>query len=127
MCPFLVTVFTSTDSHSVIVLQMFIAVINENFEIAENSKKSRQASRYWAAHRPQETRMPWLRRLNPYRWIKAQPKAIAVEQLPSDLILPMQKTLVDSYPMQEKVTADVRSSHQICYLPCLKVPYCRNH
>ncbi|EPS97893.1 hypothetical protein FOMPIDRAFT_1127618 [Fomitopsis schrenkii] len=89
-----------------IVLQMFIAVINENFEIAENSKKSRQASHYWAAHRPQETHIPWLRRLNPYRWIKAQPKAIAVEQLPSDLILPMQKTLVDSYPMQEKVAAD---------------------
>ena len=92
---------------------MFIAVINENFEIAENSKKSRQASRYWAAHRPQETHMPWLRRLNPYRWIKAQPKAIAVEQLPSDLILPMQKTLVDAYPMQEKVMGDVSLSHQI--------------
>ncbi|TFY58902.1 hypothetical protein EVJ58_g6125 [Rhodofomes roseus] len=89
-----------------IVLQMFIAVINENFEIAENSKRSRQASHYWASHRPQETPMPWLHRLNPYRWLKAQPKAIAVEQLPSELILPMQKTLVDAYPMQEKVATD---------------------
>ncbi|KAH9916480.1 Ion transport protein-domain-containing protein [Fomitopsis serialis] len=94
-----------------IVLQMFIAVINENFEIAENSKRSRQASHYWASHRPQETRIPWLRRLNPYRWMKAQPKAIAVEQLPSDLILPMQKTLVDSYPMQEKIVADSAKSY----------------
>ena len=118
---------TSSNPRSVIVLQMFIAVINENFEIAENSKKSRQASRYWAAHRPQETRMPWLRRLNPYRWIKAQPKAIAVEQLPSDLILPMQKTLVDSYPMQEKLTAGVRSADQIYSLPCLNLPCRRNH
>ncbi|KAF9810758.1 hypothetical protein IEO21_06809 [Rhodonia placenta] len=80
-----------------IVLQMFIAVINENFEIAEESKRSQQASHYWASHQPHETQIPWLRRLNPYSWLKAQPKAIAVEQLPSSLVLPMQKTLVEDF------------------------------
>lgn len=75
---------------------MFIAVINENFDIAEESKKSRQASHYWASHRPQQARAAWIRKLNPYRWFKAQPKAIEVE-LPSNLVLPMQKALVQDY------------------------------
>ncbi|KAK7696443.1 hypothetical protein QCA50_001100 [Cerrena zonata] len=87
-----------------IVLQMFIAVINENFDIAEESKRSRQASHYWASHRPQKARAGWIRRLNPYRWLKAQPKAIAVEQLPSNLVLPMQKSLIqdNSLPRRER-------------------------
>ncbi|KAL6310254.1 Ion transport protein-domain-containing protein [Sparassis latifolia] len=85
-----------------IVLQMFIAVINENFQVAEESKRGRQASHYWASHRPQKTRIAWLRKLNPYRWLKAQPKAIAVEQLPPNLVLPMQRTLIDDYNMSRK-------------------------
>lgn len=85
-----------------IVLQMFIAVINENFDVAEESKRSRQASHFWAAHRPEKARAAWVRRLNPYRWFRAQPKAIAVEQLPSSLVLPMQKTLVQDYRFSSK-------------------------
>jgi len=50
-----------------IVLPMFIAVINENFDVAEESKKDRQASNYWATHQPQEVKFTWLRRLNAYR------------------------------------------------------------
>lgn len=76
---------------------MFIAVINENFDVAEESKRSRQASHFWAAHRPEKARAAWVRRLNPYRWFKAKPKAIAVDQLPSSLVLPMQKTLVQDH------------------------------
>ncbi|KAI0791303.1 Ion transport protein-domain-containing protein [Abortiporus biennis] len=85
-----------------IVLQMFIAVINENFDVAEESKRSRQASHFWAAQRPEKARAAWVRRLNPYRWFKAKPKAIAVEQLPSNLVLPMQKTLVQDYALPKK-------------------------
>ncbi|GJE94122.1 Ion transport protein-domain-containing protein [Phanerochaete sordida] len=82
-----------------IVLQMFIAVINENFDVAEEQKRSRQASHFWAAQRPQKARAPWVRRMNPYRWFEAKPKAIAVDQLPSNLILPMQKSLVQDYAL----------------------------
>ncbi|KAI8976389.1 Ion transport protein-domain-containing protein [Trametes punicea] len=91
-----------------IVLQMFIAVINENFDVAEESKRSRQASHYWAAHRPQKARAAWIRRLNPYRWFKPQPKAIEVE-LPANLVLPMQKALVQDYglPKRENSKIDV--------------------
>ncbi|CDO68509.1 hypothetical protein BN946_scf184998.g6 [Trametes cinnabarina] len=84
-----------------IVLQMFIAVINENFDVAEESKRSRQASHYWASHQPQQVRAAWVRKLNPYRWFKAQPKAIEVE-LPSNLVLPMQKALVQDYSLPKK-------------------------
>lgn len=76
---------------------MFIAVINENFDVAEESKKGQQASNYWATHQPQEARFTWLRRLNPYRWVKANPVKVKVENLPSNLVLPMQKSLVQEY------------------------------
>lgn len=94
------------DYGAVIVLQMFIAVINENFDVAEESKRSKQASHYWAAHRPEQARAPWVRKLNPYRWFGAKPKAVAVEQLPSNLVLPMQKSLIVDYGLPR---ADNRS------------------
>ena len=93
-----------------IVLQMFIAVINENFDVAEESKRSRQASHYWASHRPQQVRAAWVRKLNPYRWLKAQPKAIEVE-LPSNLVLPMQKALVQDYSLPKRDNSIVVSCH----------------
>lgn len=93
-----------------IVLQMFIAVINENFDVAEEQKRSRQASHFWAAQRPQQARAPWIRRMNPYRWFEAKPKAIAVDQLPSNLVLPMQKSLVQDYSFALR---DRRSALQV--------------
>ncbi|RDB21766.1 Calcium-channel protein cch1 [Hypsizygus marmoreus] len=82
-----------------IVLQMFIAVINENFDVAEESKKGQQASKYWASHQAQQGSASWLRRLNPYRWVRANPVKVKVENLPANLVLPMQKSLVQDYSM----------------------------
>lgn len=81
----------------VIVLQMFIAVINENFDVAEESKKGKQASKYWAAHQAQKGSATWIRKLNPYRWVRANPVKVKVENLPANLVLPMQKSLVQDY------------------------------
>ncbi|KAJ6589250.1 Ion transport protein-domain-containing protein [Mycena capillaripes] len=81
-----------------IVLQMFIAVINENFDVAEEAKKGKQASNYWEeANRPTAGHITWLRKLNPYRWIRASPVEVKVEALPANLVLPMQKSLVTDY------------------------------
>ncbi|KAF5341523.1 hypothetical protein D9758_012561 [Tetrapyrgos nigripes] len=80
-----------------IILQMFVAVINENFEVAEEQKRSRQASRYWASHQIQTGRATWLRRLNPYRWVKPNPVKVKVENLPSNLVLSIQQDLVQDY------------------------------
>ena len=95
----------------VIVMQMFIAVINENFSVAEEAKKSKQASDYWAQRHPQHvTHNSWTRRLNPYRWMKADPVRVKVENLPSNLVLPIQKTLVQDYGVirQDSRNAPVR-------------------
>ncbi|GLB42802.1 putative calcium channel [Lyophyllum shimeji] len=80
-----------------VVVQMFIAVINENFQVAEESKKGQQASNYWASTQAQEGSAAWLRKLNPYRWVKANPVKVKVENLPANLVLPMQKSLVQDY------------------------------
>ena len=82
------------DISSVILLQLFIAVINENFDVAEELKRGRQATDYYATQQPVAATPAWLRRLNPYRWFRANPKSIAVENLPSNLILPMQKAVI---------------------------------
>ena len=80
----------------VIVLQMFIAVINENFDVAEEAKKSKQVSTFWE-QKAREGKPSWVRVLNPYRWFRANPITVRVDQLPSGLVLPMQKNLVNGY------------------------------
>jgi hypothetical protein len=75
---------------------MFIAVINENFDVAEEQKRSQQATHYWSTHQVQAGRATWVRRLNPYRWFKANPVKVKVENLPSNLVLPMQQALYSS-------------------------------
>jgi voltage-dependent calcium channel len=82
---------------SVIILQMFVAVINENFEVAEEQKRTRQASHYWASHQIQAGRATWMRKLNPYRWVKPNPVKVKVENLPSNLVLSIQQDLVQDY------------------------------
>lgn len=106
---------TLTDFLSVIVLQMFIAVINENFDVAEEAKKGKQASNYWEAQKAQR-KVSWMRKLNPYRWVKANPVTVHVEHLPSNLILPMQKTLVQDYNLKR---TESRPFVSFCFYLCL--------
>jgi hypothetical protein len=87
---------------------MFIAVINENFSVAEEAKRSQQASLYFQTQEPDKTRAAWVHKLNPYRWFKPSPRAIVVETLPSNLVLPMQKSLVQDYKMPERRPSRVR-------------------
>ncbi|KLO12110.1 hypothetical protein SCHPADRAFT_875932 [Schizopora paradoxa] len=77
-----------------ILVQLFIAVINENFDVAEELKKGKQTTHYLAMQQPVQASPPWLRRLNPYRWMKSNPKAVVVENLPSNLVLSMQKSII---------------------------------
>ena len=73
---------------------MFIAVINENFEVAEEQKKGKQTTNFYSQQKARHGTVSWLRRWNPYRWIKARPVTVKVDNLPSNLVLPMQKVLV---------------------------------
>ena len=92
-------------------MQMFIAVINENFSVAEEAKRTRQATLYFRTQEPDKHRPAWVRKLNPYRWFKPSPRAIVVENLPSNLVLPMQKALVQEYggPVPERRPSRVSS------------------
>ena len=73
---------------------MFIAVINENFQVAEEQKKSKQTSDFYSQQKARHGKVTWSRRLNPYRWTKANPATVNVDNLPSNLVLPMQKVLI---------------------------------
>lgn len=78
---------------SVIVLQMFIAVINENFEIAEEQKRKRQVEEFIRRGEPQSAHVSWIDRLNPYRLVKARHQAVQVRSLPQNLVLPLKQTV----------------------------------
>lgn len=110
----------------VIVLQMFIAVINENFDVAEEAKKGKQASNYWEKHQTQTGRATWMRNLNPYRWVKANPVKVKVENLPSNLVLPMQKSLVENYTVPRPDRSAATTTVSLFYLAsfrCLSIAY----
>lgn len=77
-----------------ILLQMFIAVINENFEVAEEQKRARQFDAYLRKTEPSSTQVNWMEKWNPYRFVKAAPKSVAVETMPSGLVLPLKKAIV---------------------------------
>lgn len=79
---------------SVILIQLFIAVINENFDVAEEKKREQQVAEHIANTQTTAGRFAWVSRLNPYKYTKSNPKAIVVDNLPPNLVLPMQKAVV---------------------------------
>lgn len=102
------------------MLQMFIAVINENFDIAEEAKRGQQVGNYFQTTQgPDKTWGAWIHRFNPYRWFKPSPRAIVVDNLPSNLVLPMQKALVQDYglPMPERRPTRVSFLLRLCLRP----------
>lgn len=72
-------------------MQMFIAVINENFEVAEEAKREMQAS-YHSGQHSQTAISRWTHRLNPYRWLR-KPTTANDEKPPSVSVLPEEETL----------------------------------
>ncbi|KAL8283193.1 hypothetical protein RQP46_005971 [Phenoliferia psychrophenolica] len=88
-----------------ILISMFIAVINENFAIAEEEKHKQQMQMYIDQNAPETGAQNWVRRVNPYNYLAARPKAVSVENMPSTLVLPMKKAVVKEYmqaDMREK-------------------------
>lgn len=76
------------------MLQMYIAVINENFEVAEEQKRSQQIKAFVSRTAPTSSALNWMEKWNPYQFVKADPKSVAVDVLPSNLVLPLQKAIV---------------------------------
>lgn len=94
-----------------IVLQMFIAVINEvsdhifrsrvlvlnsfvqNFAIAEEQKRKQQLQAFIHRAEAPSAHASWIERLNPYRLMRAHHRAVKVDTLPPNLILPLKQNV----------------------------------
>jgi len=102
--------FPLLSTRPVILLQLFIAVIQENFSVAEELKKKQQIEAFIKKTQPKSSHSSWLDRWNPYRLLKGKPKAIAVQNLPPNLVLPLKKSIVRDFA---DAGASVSSSESI--------------
>ncbi|RIA89873.1 Ion transport protein [Glomus cerebriforme] len=80
-----------------ILLTMFIAVLQENFEIAEEQKHKIQLQKFKRNVDPTEKKDDVIYRWNFYKYFQAKPKALAVENIPYNLILHTQKSRVRDF------------------------------
>lgn len=76
---------------------MFIAVLQENFEIAEEQKHKIQLQTYKRDVDPKDKKDDVIYRWNFYKYFQAKPKALAVENIPYNLILHTQKSRVRDF------------------------------
>ena len=89
---------------------MFIAVINEGFSIAEAEKHKQQLKRFIRQTQPLRDDVSWISRLNPYRYLKDRPKAAKTGNLPGNLVLPLQKTVVRDFMSGSAGSVSLRPS-----------------
>ncbi|CEQ42955.1 SPOSA6832_04831 [Sporobolomyces salmonicolor] len=98
----------------VILMNMFIAVINENFAIAEEEKKARQLEAFInrTATPGQTVTSSWFRRLDPYIYSSARSKPTAepsnVEEVPNRGIT-MSPEPMSPEPMQRDFSTDEKA------------------
>lgn len=77
---------------------MFIAVISEGFAVPENEKHKEQLRLFIAKIEPEARTARWYAKLNPYKYLRTRPSAVAVAvhyaNLPSNMMLPMRRSMV---------------------------------
>lgn len=111
--PLLVLILTVADgpSPAVILGNLFIALINENFSIAEEEKRARQVEAFVNRTAVQEQTAGWFRRFDPYTYATAKSKTMSVaspaplvdepEEIP-DRNLTASPDMLDDSPTDEK-------------------------
>lgn len=72
---------------------MFVAVINENFAVAEEQKRERQVAAFIRHSEPLSAHASWIDRFNPYRLMSAHHNAVKVDSLPPNLVLPLKQNI----------------------------------
>ena len=65
--------------------------------MAEELKRKQQIEAFIRKTQPKSTHSSFLDRWNPYRLLKGKPKAIAVDNLPPNLVLPLKKSIVRDF------------------------------
>lgn len=85
---------------------MFIAVINEGFAVAEEEKHKEQMQAFVKQSQPQAPTVNWISLINPYRFLKARPGILTINNLPTNLTLP-----AGQVPLPNYMTRTERSGH----------------
>ncbi|ORX65453.1 hypothetical protein K493DRAFT_157461, partial [Basidiobolus meristosporus CBS 931.73] len=101
-----------------IIINLFVAVFLENFEMEEEEKRLQQVQNYihQSEGRSSLFQMPFFwRKLNPYRYLKPSPEMVRVQDLPSNLVLRIRKNyfkqfLIDSQAGQLERKNSAKSS-----------------
>lgn len=74
-------------------MSMFIAVLNENFTIAEELKHKHQMEAFVLKTEPQAITVGYLTRFNPYNFLKPRPKVTPLESFTEEKVeLELQRT-----------------------------------
>lgn len=98
----------------VILVNMFIAVLMENFETAEEEKRMRQVDQYARQQEHVEKHDPVISRWNIYRYFRAKPKGVNVGNMPTNLVLPAKKTVIRDFMNADMIKVSERDKAGIC-------------
>lgn len=90
----------------VVLVNLFIAVLMENFEIAEEDKRKRQVTQFMEKTENELGQKTVVSRWNIYRYFKPQAKGLDVKNMPSNLVLSVQKNIVREF-MNEATDVNV--------------------
>ncbi|KAG1470308.1 hypothetical protein G6F56_002758 [Rhizopus delemar] len=80
-----------------VLVNMFIAVLMENFEIAEEDKRKNQVLSFMKKTETEMNKKTVVSRWNIYRYFKPQPKGLNISSIPNNLILSVQKNVVKEF------------------------------
>lgn len=84
--------------YSVVLVNMFIAIIMENFETAEEEKRQRQVQDYLQKNDTIALEDASIAsRWNIFRYLKPKPRGLAVDNMPSSLVLSTRKEYVREF------------------------------
>jgi hypothetical protein len=99
----------------VVLVNMFIAIIMENFETAEEEKRQRQVQDYLRKNDVMTMEdAPIGSRWNVFRYLKPKPKSLAVDNMPSSLVLSTHKEYVRDF-LLDSSKANPWLANQVSY------------
>lgn len=97
---------TSSFHPAVVLVNMFIAVLMENFEIVEEEKKKRQLEEYVKRTEHDMEEDPVISRWNIYRYFRPHPKGLNVN-IPANLVWQAKKDVVRDFMVDDTTTKEV--------------------
>ncbi|KAG1501400.1 hypothetical protein G6F47_004900 [Rhizopus delemar] len=91
-----------------VLVNMFIAVLMENFEIAEEDRRKNQVLSFMKKTETELNKKTVVSRWNIYRYFKPKPKGLDITSIPSNLVLSVQKNIVKEFMNEVQPEAEHR-------------------